>query len=75
MVNALTDKTAEVRQAAAYGVGVIAQCGGEVYADVCARMCYFSFSHASRGVVRPTKKRFCFPRPAENQIEKLFREF
>jgi len=37
MVNALTDKTAEVRQAAAYGVGVIAQCGGEVYADVCAQ--------------------------------------
>ena len=37
MVNAITDKTPEVRQAAAYGIGVIAHFGGEVYADVCAR--------------------------------------
>ena len=36
LVNAVTDKTPEVRQAAAYGVGVMANYGGEVYADVCA---------------------------------------
>ncbi|GFR78745.1 importin-5 [Elysia marginata] len=36
MINAITDKTAEVRQAAAYGIGVIGQFGGNVYADACA---------------------------------------
>lgn len=36
MIEAITDKTPEVRQAAAYGVGVIGQFGGETYADVCA---------------------------------------
>ena len=36
MVASITDKTPEVRQAAAYGIGVIAQFGGNVYADACA---------------------------------------
>ncbi|XP_035828503.1 importin-5 [Aplysia californica] len=36
LINAITDKTPEIRQAAAYGVGVIANFGGDVYADVCA---------------------------------------
>ncbi|CAG5136843.1 unnamed protein product [Candidula unifasciata] len=34
MIEAITDKTPEIRQAAAYGIGVIGQFGGEVYADV-----------------------------------------
>ncbi|GFN79969.1 importin-5 [Plakobranchus ocellatus] len=36
MVASITDKTAEVRQAAGYGIGMIGQHGGELYADVCA---------------------------------------
>ncbi|CAL1533984.1 unnamed protein product [Lymnaea stagnalis] len=36
MLQAITDKVPEIRQAAAYGIGVIGQFGGEVYADVCA---------------------------------------
>ncbi|GFN83767.1 importin-5, partial [Plakobranchus ocellatus] len=38
MVASITDKTAEVRQAAGYGIGMIGQHGGELYADVCAGM-------------------------------------
>ncbi|RUS70137.1 hypothetical protein EGW08_022100 [Elysia chlorotica] len=36
MISAITDKTPEVRQASAYGIGVMAQFGGEIYADACA---------------------------------------
>lgn len=36
MVNALQDPAPEVRQAAAYGLGVCGQFGGPQYADVCA---------------------------------------
>ncbi|KAI9499421.1 hypothetical protein BDB00DRAFT_796249 [Zychaea mexicana] len=36
MVNSLQDPAAEVRQAAAYGLGVCGQFGGPQYADVCA---------------------------------------
>ncbi|OWF47177.1 importin-5-like [Mizuhopecten yessoensis] len=36
MMTYLTEKSAEVRQAAAYGVGVMAQFGGDVYAQACA---------------------------------------
>ncbi|KAK7090444.1 importin-5-like [Littorina saxatilis] len=35
IVEYITDKQSEVRQAAAYGIGVMAQFGGLVYADVC----------------------------------------
>lgn len=34
MIESITDKTPEVRQAAAYGIGAIGQFGGEVYANV-----------------------------------------
>lgn len=36
LVEYITDKQPEVRQAATYGVGVMAQFGGPVFADVCA---------------------------------------
>lgn len=36
MINALQDPAPEVRQAAAYGMGVCGQYGGEQYADACA---------------------------------------
>ncbi|KAK6963036.1 Importin-5 [Biomphalaria glabrata] len=36
MIQSITDKTPEIRQAASYGLGVIGQFGGDVYADVCA---------------------------------------
>ncbi|KAL1918162.1 uncharacterized protein VTP21DRAFT_3428 [Calcarisporiella thermophila] len=36
LVGALLDPAADVRQAAAYGMGVCAQFGGEQYGDVCA---------------------------------------
>ncbi|XP_076436016.1 importin-5-like isoform X1 [Babylonia areolata] len=35
MVEYITDKQAEVRQAACYGIGVMAQFGGAVYSDIC----------------------------------------
>lgn len=34
LINSICDKQAEVRQAAAYGVGVMAMFGGEAYARV-----------------------------------------
>ena len=37
MLDYLLDKIPDVRQAAEYGVGVMAQFGGDVYADACAR--------------------------------------
>ena len=37
MVGAVIDKQAEVRQASAYGIGVMAQFGGEGYAQACTR--------------------------------------
>lgn len=36
MLDSLVDKSTEVRQAAAYGIGVMAQFGQDVYADACA---------------------------------------
>ena len=39
MVEYITDKQPEVRQAASYGIGVMAQFGGPVYADICPRRC------------------------------------
>jgi len=33
LVNGIVDKSAEVRQASSYGVGIMAQCGGEPYVD------------------------------------------
>jgi len=38
MVSSTQDENPEVRQAAAYGIGVMAQFGGEQYADVCAEV-------------------------------------
>jgi len=38
LISGLTDQNAEVRQAAAYGCGVMAQFGGSDYADVCAEI-------------------------------------
>ena len=43
MVEYITDKQPEVRQAASYGIGVMAQFGGPVYADICPRRCLSSF--------------------------------
>lgn len=42
MVEYITDKQPEVRQAASYGIGVMAQFGGPVYADICPRRCRLS---------------------------------
>lgn len=36
MIDFITDEQPEVRQAATYGIGVMAQFGGPVYADICA---------------------------------------
>lgn len=36
MMNFVTSKSGEVRQAAAYGVGILAQFGGESFAQACA---------------------------------------
>ncbi|XP_011500552.1 PREDICTED: importin-5 isoform X2 [Ceratosolen solmsi marchali] len=36
MIQYVSDKSAEVRQAAAYGCGVLGQCGGEAFAQACA---------------------------------------
>lgn len=36
MFEFICDKSAEVRQAAVYGVGVMAQFGGEAYAQACS---------------------------------------
>lgn len=36
MLRSITDKQPEVRQAAAYGIGVMAQFGGVGYAPMCA---------------------------------------
>jgi len=38
MLSGIQDENAEVRQAAAYGCGVMAQFGGNEYADVCAEI-------------------------------------
>ena len=38
LVSSITDKHPEVRQAASYGIGVMGQFGGDVYADACAGM-------------------------------------
>jgi len=38
MLSSTQDENPEVRQAAAYGIGVMAQFGGEQYADVCAEV-------------------------------------
>ncbi|XP_014214927.1 importin-5 [Copidosoma floridanum] len=37
LIQYVTDKSAEVRQAAAYGCGVLAQFGGEAFAQACAQ--------------------------------------
>nr|CAG4640621.1 EOG090X00U8 [Eulimnadia texana] len=37
LLNALADKSPEVRQAAAYGWGVLGMCGGPVFAGACAQ--------------------------------------
>lgn len=37
IVNAVLDEAAEVRQAAAYGCGVLAQFGGDQFAQTCAQ--------------------------------------
>lgn len=39
----ICDKQPELRQAAAYGVGVMAKFGGEVYASTCAGNFFFFF--------------------------------
>lgn len=36
MMSFLSDKQPELRQASAYGIGVMAKFGGEVYAATCA---------------------------------------
>lgn len=36
MLQSLTDKQPEIRQAASYGIGIMAQFGGNGYAQVCA---------------------------------------
>ena len=46
MVEYITDKQAEIRQAASYGIGVMAQFGGPQYADVCTgNFLFFSLTH------------------------------
>lgn len=41
----ICDKQPELRQAAAYGVGVMAKFGGEVYASTCAGNINFFFNY------------------------------
>jgi hypothetical protein len=63
MLNSLADKYPEVRQAAAYGFGIMGQKGGPVYAKHCAQILHPLIALIERSDARSTEgEHGSFPR-------------